>query len=151
MDIRHAVRNQIKGCVICHRYAKQTREQLIGSLPDPRENMSWAFLHTGIDYAGPVQVLTIRKPGKRHVTKGYVALFVCLCTKAVHLEIVSRLTTEAFLAAFTLFHKRRGLPYNMYSDNSKTFIGAKNELDEDYRIIKETLEPELADIILKYR
>ena len=149
IDTRKSVRNQITKCVKCHRYSKKLQRQLMGTLPDPRVNMSRAFLHTGIDYAGPVKVLTRRKPGKREITKGYVALFVCLCTKAIHLELVSSLSTREFLAAFTRFRGRRGLPSNMYSDNSTTFIGAKNELDEDLRVIKEELEPELADICLK--
>lgn len=149
IDTRKTVRNQIHKCVTCHRYSEKMQQQLMGTLPQARVNMSRAFLHSGVDYAGPIEVLTMRKPGKRQVTKGYVAIFVCLCTKAMHLEIVSKLTSEAFLAAFTRFSSRRGLPSNMYSDNSTTFIGAKNELDEDLRIIKEELEPELADIILK--
>ncbi len=149
IDTRKSVRNQITKCVKCHRYSQKMQEQLMGNLPDPRVNMSRAFLHTGIDYAGPVKVLTRRKPGKREVTKGWIAVFVCLCTKAIHLELVSSLTTKEFLASFTRFQCRRGLPSDMYSDNAKTFIGAKNELDEDLRIIKEELEPALADIILK--
>ena len=31
--------------------------------------------------------------------KTYICLFVCLVVKAVHLELVSDLTTEAFVAA----------------------------------------------------
>lgn len=149
MDTRNTVRNQIKNCVVCHRYSKVMQEQLMGNLPEARVNMSRAFLHCGVDYAGPISVLTIKKPGRRQTTKGYVSLFVCLCTKAVHLELVSNYTSEAFLAAFKRFYSRRGLPSNMYSDNGTTFVGAKNELDEDYQIIKEKLEPELADIIIK--
>lgn len=58
------------------------------------------------------------------------------------------LTSEDFLAAFKRFYSRRGLPANMYSDNGKTFVGAKNELKRDYETIKERLEPEIADIML---
>lgn len=121
----------------------------MGTLPKARVNMTRAFLHTGIDYAGPMSVLTVGKPGKRQVTKGYVAVFVCLCTKTIHLALVSRLTTEAFLASFNRFSSRRGLPSDMYSDNSTFFIRAKNQLDDDLKAIEETLEPELADIILE--
>lgn len=148
LSTRKTVRNHIKNCVICHRYKKETQQQLMGSLPEARVNLSRAFLHTGVDYAGPMEVLTMRKPGKRQTTKGWVALFVCLCTKAVHLELVSSLTSEDFLAAYTRFYSRRGLPSKMYSDNAKTFVGAKNELDRDYEFIKEKLEPELAEIML---
>lgn len=149
IDTRHVVRNQIGKCVTCHRYKKEMSNQLMGNLPQARVNLTRAFLHTGIDYAGPFEVLSVKKPGKRTTTKGYIAVFVCMCTRAIHLEIVSSMTSEAFLATFSRFTSRRGLPSNMYSDNSKTFIGAKNEMDEDYRKIKEIFEPELADVSLK--
>ena len=54
----------------------------------------------------------------------YLCLFACLCTKAVHLEIVSELTTEAFLLTVKRFVPRRGCPSGIYSDNGRIFIGA---------------------------
>ena len=62
--------------------------------------------------------------------KCYVALFICLSTKAVHLELVRDLTTQAFIAALRRFTARRGKCANIYSDNATNFVGTKNELDE---------------------
>ena len=61
----------------------------------------------GVDYAGPflIKYGYVRKPT---VLKAYVCLFVWLTVKAVHLELVSDLTAEAFLAAFCRFISRRG-------------------------------------------
>lgn len=70
IDTRKSVRNHIHKCVKCHRYKKQMQAQLMGTLPDPRVNLSRAFLHTGIDYAGQIKILTRKKPGKRETTKG---------------------------------------------------------------------------------
>ncbi|GFV03937.1 integrase catalytic domain-containing protein [Trichonephila clavipes] len=42
--------------------------------------------------------------------------------KAIHLEIVSDLTTEAFLAAFKRFVARRGRPIEIHSDNGRNFV-----------------------------
>jgi len=42
------------------------------------------------------------------ITKGYVCVFVCFATKAIHLEPTSDLTTENVLAAFARFVARRG-------------------------------------------
>jgi Family of unknown function (DUF5641) len=68
-------------------------------------------------------------------TKSYVAVFICLTTKAVHLELVSDLTSNAFIAALTRFVSRRGLAANLYSDNGTNFVGARSELSELYKML----------------
>ena len=67
--------------------------------------------------------------------KAYIVLFVCFATKAVHLEIVSDLTTEAFLAALRRFVYQRGLPTEIHSDNGTNFVGAWNDLADLYRFL----------------
>ncbi|GFV44310.1 uncharacterized protein TNCV_4129781 [Trichonephila clavipes] len=49
-------------------------------------------------------------------------------SKAVHLEIVSDLTTDAFLATLKRFVARRGKCATISSDNAKSFVGANREL-----------------------
>ena len=51
-----------------------------------------------------------------------------LTVKAVHLELVSDLTTEAFVAALRRFIARRGCPTLIWSDHGSNFVGAKSEL-----------------------
>ncbi|XP_015373324.1 PREDICTED: uncharacterized protein LOC107168431 [Diuraphis noxia] len=51
-----------------------------------------------------------------------------MTVKAVHLELVSNLSTEAFLAAFNRFVARRGLPVSVYSDCGTNFVGASKKL-----------------------
>ncbi|GFV26887.1 integrase catalytic domain-containing protein, partial [Trichonephila clavipes] len=99
----------------------------MGSLPRERVNPSFPFLHTGIDYCG---LFFIRYKHQRKGTyqKIYVAIFVCLASKAVHLEIVSDLTTDAFLATLKRFVARRGKCATISSDNAKNFVGANREL-----------------------
>ncbi|XP_076396728.1 uncharacterized protein LOC143265929 [Megachile rotundata] len=53
-----------------------------------------------------------------------------MATKAVHIEIVSDLTTEGFLSAFRRFIGRRAIPSHVYSDNGTNFVGANNKLRE---------------------
>ncbi len=59
-----------------------------------------------------------------------ICLFVCLSVKAVHLVLVSDLTTEAFVAALRRFIARRGYPSLIWSDHGTNFVGAKRELKE---------------------
>jgi len=53
-----------------------------------------------------------------------------MAIKAVHLELISNLTTDGFLAAFRRFSARRGIP--THSDNGTNFVGANNRLKELY-------------------
>lgn len=72
-------------------------------------------------------------PGRGHKSqKAYIALFIYMPTKAIHIELVSDYSTSAFIAAFQRFVARRGMPKSMYSDNGTTFQGADKELTESY-------------------
>lgn len=53
---------------------------------------------------------------------------MCFSTKAVHLELVSNLSTQAFLAALRRFVARRGKPKEIFSDCATNFVGASKEL-----------------------
>ena len=92
-----------------------------------RVNIHLPFVNTGCDYAGPF-VMKDRKTRNPKMLKAWICLFICLSTKAIHLEIVTDLTSDAFLACFRRFSSRRGTPSNLYSDNATTFIGANTEL-----------------------
>ena len=87
------------------------------------------FQRVGVDYAGPMYVKHghVRKPT---VVKAYVCVFVSLSVKAVHLELVSDLTTEAFIACLRCFISRRGKPTVIWSDHGTNFVGASRELRE---------------------
>ncbi|GFW39155.1 integrase catalytic domain-containing protein [Trichonephila clavipes] len=105
----------------------------MGSLPRERVNPSFPFLHTGIDYCGPFFIRHQRKGTYQRI---YVAIFVCLASKAVHLEIVSDSTTDAFLATLKRFVARRGKCATISSDNAKNFVGANRELKRLHNLLK---------------
>jgi hypothetical protein len=97
----------------------------MGNLPAGRTIISPPFYITGLDYCGPFQ--TKNKAQRRGpIFSTYVYIFVCFATKAIHLELVGDLTSEAFIAAFHAFVSRRGLPLEVYMDNATTFKGAHN-------------------------
>ncbi|XP_061719632.1 uncharacterized protein LOC133526844 isoform X2 [Cydia pomonella] len=133
VDGLRTVKKIIHKCIICFRLKATAAAQLMGSLPAARVTASRVFQRVGLDFAGPVSVKNsrIRKPV---IGKGYIALFVCFTTKAIHLELCSDLTTECFLACFKRFIARRNLPSEVYCDNASTFKGARNKLAELYRM-----------------
>lgn len=108
IDARNAIRHSIHKCNTCFRYSNPSLNQLMGQLPRPRVNIAQPFGHTGIDYAGPISILLRRSPGRPQTTKGYICLFVCLATKAIHLELVGDMSAVTFLAALNRFTSRRG-------------------------------------------
>ncbi|XP_012271144.2 uncharacterized protein LOC105694768 [Orussus abietinus] len=124
---RTRVRQYIHRCIACLRQRAALTTPLMGSLPPARVRPARPFLHTGVDYAGPVQLRTSKGRGQR-TYKGYIALFVCLATRAVHLEVVSDYSSEGFLAAYRRFTARRGICDTLYSDQGTNFIGADREL-----------------------
>jgi len=100
----------------------------MGDLPLHRVNPpQMPFVTTGVDYTGAIELRAARIRGSS-TYKGYIAVFICLETKAVHLELVTGLTTEHFLLAFERFTGRRGMVQDLYSDNGTNFVGADSQL-----------------------
>ncbi|XP_062713939.1 uncharacterized protein LOC134290759 [Aedes albopictus] len=64
---------------------------------------------------------------------------VCLVTKSVHLELVSDMSTAAFIAAMQRFISRRGIVREFHSDNGSNFRGAKAELHELYSMFRDNV------------
>ncbi|XP_058816806.1 uncharacterized protein LOC131680102 [Topomyia yanbarensis] len=131
---RKAVRSVIRNYFRCNRVNPRPIQQPVGQLPIGRVTANEAFTHTGVDYCGPLYL----KPTHRRAAarKCYVAVFVCLATKAVHLELVGDLSTNTFLMALNRFIWRRNKPSHMYSDNGTNFIGAKNALHQLYTMLQ---------------
>jgi len=107
--------------------------------------MERPFARTGVDFCGPIHI----RSGMRKVQsiKGYIAVFVCFVTRAIHLELVSDLTTSAFMADLFRFMSRRGQCAHIYSDNGTNFAGAEKELTSYFKIVsgKRSIQETVAD------
>ena len=126
---RTEVKKIIRYCLPCIRYAARTPTQLMGELPSARVRPSPPFQSSGVDYAGPISVRLTKSRGKGTL-KDYICVFVCMATRAVHLELVEDYTSEAFIAAFHRFTARRGQCKFLYSDQGTTFVGADPQLKQ---------------------
>jgi hypothetical protein len=96
-------------------------------LPLARLIVARPFLDAGIDYVGPFEIMSGNTRSKI-TTKCYIALFICMATKVIHLELVSNLTSDVFTAALKCLIARRGLVVQLYSDNDSNFSGSNREL-----------------------
>lgn len=115
----------IHSCTCCFRYNMKIASQLMSTLPAERTTPARTFQRSGVDYMGPVGIVS-RTGRNPQVTKGYVCLFVCLVTRAIHLELVSDLTTHQFMQALRRFIARRGAVSEIWPDNGTNFVGANS-------------------------
>ncbi|XP_046491852.1 uncharacterized protein [Neodiprion pinetum] len=99
----------------------------MGQLPQSRVTQSRPFLHSGVDYAGPFSIRASRGREAKSC-KGYIIIFICFTTSAVHPELVSDYTTKAFIAAYKRFTSRRGICASIASDCGTNLVGADSEL-----------------------
>ncbi|XP_077282090.1 uncharacterized protein LOC143908342 [Temnothorax americanus] len=144
---RAPIRSFILKCIRCARYRGIRAQQLMGQLPMSRVTQARPFLHSGLDYAGPIILKTWRGRAARNY-KGYLAIFVCQATSAIHIEIVTDYSTEAFIAAYKRFTARRGICATLQSDCGKNFVGADIALRQRFSIASKELR-ELASILAK--
>lgn len=132
---RSKVRQVIHRCILCKKLRATSCQQIMADLPSERINPSRCFQKIGIDFCGPVTTKP-NLPRSKTKLKSYICVIICMCTKAVHLEAVSDLSTQALLACLKRFTSRRGLPSDVYSDNGKNFVGLSNELKSLFSKLK---------------
>ncbi|CAB0038563.1 unnamed protein product [Trichogramma brassicae] len=124
---RRRIRHHVSQCVTCAAARARTTSHIMAPLPASRVTAARPFERTGVDYAGPFLVRQGRGKGIP-TSKAWVAVFVCLVTKAIHLELVGNLKTDSLLGALTRFVGRRRRPREMWSDNATNFHRADFEI-----------------------
>ncbi|XP_045505896.1 uncharacterized protein LOC123702247 [Colias croceus] len=144
-----AVKKIVRQCIKCRRHNPSKHHQIMGDLPAARVNPSRPFYNVGVDYTGHVFIKSNAGRGIK-TTKGYIAVFTCMATKAVHLELVSDLSSASFISALRRMSARRGKPGHIYSDNGTNFIGANKILQQEYdeilKIFNTQFQSEVADM-----
>ncbi|XP_063381137.1 uncharacterized protein LOC134667644 [Cydia fagiglandana] len=125
---RSEVRMVARKCAYCIKRKATPHIPPTGDIPDVRlKHHKRPFTNTGLDYFGPVEVSIGRRREKR-----WIALFTCMTTRAVHLEIVASLSSDSAIMSIRRFAARRGLPNKILSDNGTSFVGANRQLCEFY-------------------
>mgnify|MGYP002803939534 CR=1 FL=1 len=127
---RRFVRKLIHRCAICRRIEEN------GYIPpDPpalpafRTTKDHPFTFTGVDFAEPLYVKQSNK-----MEKTYLVLYTCAVSRAVHLDLVNDMSTEAFIRSLKRFTARRGIPKEVKSDNGKRCKAASRQLSSSVRL-----------------
>lgn len=118
IQARKAIRRVIGKCVTCRRFTAKSGNVTEAALPENRVKTAAVFQITGVDLAGP---LTLTDGSKT-----WFVIFTCAVYRAIHLELVTSISTDSFLLALFRFVSRRGRPTTIYSDNGTNFVGADN-------------------------
>ena len=117
------VKSIIRKCVTCQALRGSTLGQKMADLPADRAECSPAFTYVGVDIFGPFLV-----KNRRSMVKRYGAIFTCLTSRAIHIEMAYDLTTDAFIQALRKFMAIRGPIRLLRCDNGTNFVGANREL-----------------------
>lgn len=128
LGCRRVVSSLINKCTACIRHRGKAKGQKMADLPKERVEPSPPFTYCGIDCFGPFTV----KEGRKEV-KRYGLLITCLAMRAVHIEVLDDMTTDAFLNGLRCFIALRGKVRMIRCDQGSNFIGAKHELKEELK------------------
>ena len=126
------VANFIKDCVMCRKLRRPAEVQRMSDLPQERVDPSPPFTYCGMDCFGPFTTTIGRKQFKR-----YGLLFTCMCSRAIHIEMLDDMTSDCFINALRSFIAIRGPVRQLRSDHGSNFIGANNEFKQ---LIKESTQ-----------
>jgi hypothetical protein len=122
LSARSVIRSEILNCVVCSCYRGKTIQLIMADLPLLRVVPQRPFSCVGVDYGGPFSYKLSNRRNSA-IGKAYLCLFICFGAKAVHFELVTSLSTPAFIAAFQRFIARRGIPRTIYSDCGTNLSG----------------------------
>ena len=124
---RQYVKKLLHRCTVCRKHGgRPYAVPEAAPLPKMRVQEVPPFSITGVDFTGALYV----KQHNGEEGKAYICLFTCATSRAVHLEVVTDLSTASFLLAFRQFAARRSLPQVIMSDNATTYTSAAEELND---------------------
>jgi hypothetical protein len=119
---KKTVSSVVRSCRKCKRFNATSIAQQTAPLPDCRLTFERAFKTTGVDCAGPLFLAD--------GSKVYMVLFTCMAVRAIHLELLSSMSTRVMVLAIQRFISRRGTPERFISDHGTNFVGLSNLLHE---------------------
>lgn len=128
IGVKRLIANVLRDCVTCCKLRRQTAEQKMADLPEDRLTPSPPFTYVGVDMFGPFSVVTRKTRGGSANNKRWAAIFTCLTSRAVHIEVVEEMTSSSFINALRRFIAIRGPVNEFRSDRGTNFVAASKEL-----------------------
>lgn len=123
--VKRLISSTLRQCVRCRRLRSKEEYQIMSTLPEDRVKVEPPFSNTGVDVFGPWEVVTRKTRGGAANSKRWAALFTCLSTRAVHIEVLESMSTSSFMNAYRRFVALRGKVNLIRSDCGTNFVGAE--------------------------
>ena len=125
----------ISRCVLCRKLRGALEGQLMADLPMDRVEEIPVFSNCGLDIFGHFNIFD-RKTTRSNVgsRKIWVLIFVCLTSRAIHLEVLPFMDTSSFRNALQRFICMRGTPKLIRSDNGSNIVSTKSQIMESVSI-----------------
>lgn len=115
----------------CRRLRGKAEHQQMAALPAERLQVAPPFTYVGVDIFGPWEIVSRRTKGGVSNSKRWAAMFSCMCSRAVHIEVIEAISTSSFINALRRFFAIMGPAKQIRSDCGTNFIGASCKLDMD--------------------
>ena len=126
---KRLVSSLIHKCVDCRKLRGKLAAQKMSDLPEDRVTPGLPpFSSVGVDIFGPWEVVTRRTRGGSANSKRWAALFTCMATRAVHIEVIEEMSSSSFINALRRFIAIRGKVQIIRSDRGTNFVGAVSPL-----------------------
>ena len=122
-----AVKTVIHHCVTCQRNFKDPMKQQMAPLPQRRLIPTAPFEEVGLDCMGHFLV----KLNGRADHKVWAVVFTCMVSRAVHVEVLFKMDTEAMINAIIRFAARRQTVRRFISDCGTNLVGANRVMKEE--------------------
>ncbi|XP_032782640.2 uncharacterized protein LOC116920627 [Daphnia magna] len=129
---REAVKRVRNECIPCRRFRPKAALQMMADVHKARLGAREPpFTYTSVDYFGPIDVVHGRRTAKR-----WGALFTCLVTRALYVDVAVSLSSDDFLLVLRRFASIYRKPAHMFSDNGTNLVGAERILREELERLK---------------
>ena len=122
-------------CIRCKFLEKKLEGQKMASLPPSLTVPCPVFSHIGMDLAGPFIVTRERTAtqtrGNPGTIKVWAAVFICLNTHAVRIEMIAGYSTQDFLLAWRSLQSEVGVPLSVHTDQGSQLVSAAKVTDSE--------------------
>ena len=144
---RQSIRSFQTQCVGCLRRRGRPSIPKMADLPPARLRVGRPpFYSTGTDCFGPFSVKIGRRTERR-----WGIIWKCMTVRAIYLDLLESLDTDAFLMSFTRFRSRRGTPHEILCDNGTNFKGGETELKKAFEEMAPSLQERLAKHQVRFK